>query len=111
MRFLNRITNDAHQRYFLTGNDDETITMTLRYLPSQESWFMDIAYNDFTVFGLRVVKSINLLRQWRNILPFGISCYSKDILDPVFIDDFQSERCALHLLDAEEVQILEDRLS
>ena len=107
MRFLNRIIDHPHQRFFLTGNANQRIAMTLRFLPLVESWVIDIEYEDFRLYGVRVVNSVNFLRQYRNIIPFGMSCQSRDNLDPVFINDFSSQRTALHLLDSEDVQRIE----
>ncbi|PHS61063.1 MAG: hypothetical protein COB09_19130 [Thalassobium sp.] len=108
MRYLNKIDTSAHQNFFLTGISGERINMVLRYMPTQEKWFMDIQWNTFELFGLCVVNSPNLLRKWRNIIPFGISCNSIDGLDPKFIDAFLTQDSSLYLLDEADVIGIEE---
>jgi hypothetical protein len=107
MRFLNKITAKAHQRFFLKGNPNQNITMTLRYMPTQEAWFMDVQYESFSLYGLRVTYSPNLLRKYRNKLPFGFYCGTNDGQDPFFIDDFSTDRARLYLLSPDDVALME----
>ncbi len=107
MKYLNKIQSIAYQRFFLTGNPGQRIIMTLRFLPSQEMWMMDIAYDDFKTNGIAIVNSPNLLRGYKNIIPFGISCNSNDGIDPHFIDDFATQRVNLYLLTAADVEEIE----
>lgn len=107
MNILNKITSAAYQQFFLTGNPGQTITLTLRFLPTQNLWTMDLAYNDFSVNSVAVVAGVNLLRNYRNIIPFGICCITLNGLDPYYIDDFSNLNAALYLLSAEEVINLE----
>jgi hypothetical protein len=108
MRFLNKITNAPSQRFFLTGNPGQRIIMDLRYLPTQQLWLMDIEYENFTVKGIAVLSSPNLLRNYRNIIPFGIACLSSGGLDPYFIDDFTAGNAAMYLLDSADVAAVEE---
>lgn len=107
MNILNKITNLPQQTFFLTGNAGQVITLALRFLPSQNSWIMDLSYGDFQANGIAVVASPNLLRNYRNIIPFGMACFVTDGLDPYYIDDFSSQRVALYLMDATDVQTVE----
>lgn len=79
----------------------------MRFIPSQELWMMDVAYNDFSTKGLIVTQSPNMLRGYKNLIPFGIVCQTIDNLDPHFIDDFAIQRARLYLLDAAEVEEIE----
>lgn len=107
MRYLNKITAEASQKFFLTGNTGQRITMNLRYMPSIQGWQMDLSYNDFTANGIHVVGSPNLLRNFKNIIPFGIACVVTDGLDPYYIDDFSSGRAVLYLLSEADVKSVE----
>jgi len=107
MRFLNKITADASQKFFLTGNPGQRITMTLRFLPTQSQWLMDIEYNDFVARGIHVTSSPNMLRNYKNVIPFGMACVVADGLDPLYIDDFSEGRAAMYLLNASDVQTVE----
>lgn len=110
MKYLNKIEPIAYQKFFLTGNPGQRIEMVLRYLPSQEKWMMDIDYLDFSLKGIMVTASPNILRAYYKIIPFGILCDCPDQIDPAFIDDFATQRCNLYLLNAEEVEDYETRI-
>jgi len=110
MRYLNKITAQAYQRFALTGNPGQRTVATLRYLPSQEIWSLDIEYNDFTLRGIAITQSPNMLRAYKNLIPFGLVCQTIDGLDPMFIDDFATQRARLYLLTADEVEEIEQGL-
>lgn len=107
MRYLNKVNDSAYQRFFLTGNPGQRITMTLRYLPSQQLWSADFVYGDFVLNGIIVTASPNILRNYSNIIPFGIACTTIDGLDPYYLDDFTLQRANLFLLTRDEVQAAE----
>jgi len=109
MLFLNKITADAQQKFFLTGNVGQRIIMNLRYMPTQMLWLMDIEYNDFKTCGIAVTSSPNMLRNYKNLIPFGIACVTGDGLDPYYIDDFSSGRSAMYLLNAADVLEVEKK--
>ncbi len=107
MLLINNITNDPSQTLTLVGENQEQITLHLYYKPTQQGWFYDISYKNFTANGLKMVGSINTLRQWKSSIPFGLACISKDGYDPWFLDDFQSGRMSLYLLNADDVKQIE----
>ena len=109
MKYIDKISDSAIQTLFLTGNAGQRITLTLRFLPSQETWMMDVSDNNgFEVNGVRVVNSPNILRKYRNNIDFGINCVTANGLDPYFIDDFANQSAFLYLMDAEDVQETEE---
>lgn len=108
MRIINKLNSDARQRAFLTGNQGQRIIMDLRYLPTQQLWMMDLQLDDFILKGIVVVNSLNMLRGYHNIIPFGISCNTPDNLDPYRITDFDTGYAVLTLLNADEVMQLEE---
>jgi len=85
---------------------DGTIKLTLKYRPAIQMWFMDIAYNNININGIRICQNLNLIRQWKNILDFGILV--RGSLEPMFIDDFSSGKAEILLLNTDEVQTIED---
>jgi len=110
MRYLNKISASAHQRFNLTGNKGQSITMTLKYRPSQEAWYADFEYEGRSINSVRIVNSPNILRKFRNIFPFGLQCVTRDGLDPVFVDDFSNQNASLYLLDEDEVSTVEESI-
>lgn len=107
MRLLDKLTDDARQETTLTGIPGLRITLTMRYLPTQQRWMMDVVWGDFELRGAMMTASPNMLRNFKNILPFGLACVSNDGLDPYFINDFASGRCKLYLLNADELESIE----
>ena len=103
MNYLNKINDTAYQRFFLTGNKGQNITLTLRYMPFQEIWVMDVEYQNIVINGVRVVNSPNILHTFKNTLPFGFMCASVEDIDPTFIDDFSTQRSNLYLLNEQDV--------
>jgi len=106
MQILDTISNDAKQKHtILLSSDSSPIVIRLVYKPTQLGWFMDVEYDtrNFAVYGLRVTTNLNILNQWRNLLPFGIVCYCDKTQEPLSIEDFLVERAYLAILSQEEV--------
>lgn len=108
MKYLNKITAAPYQQFFLTGIPQETITLTLRYMPSQQMWTMDLAQGDFIANGIQIVAAPNLIRNFRNIINFGMACLTSDGLDPYYVDDFANQRVGLYLLTSDEILQIEE---
>jgi hypothetical protein len=107
MLYINKITNDPSQRMTLTGIPGYQIEMTLRFLPRTKRWVMGVSFGDVSIQGVAVVCSLNLLRQFKNNIPFGISCIRADGLDPYALDDFSGKLANLYLLNAADVAEIE----
>ena len=110
MRYLNKIKAEAYQKFTLSGNSGQLIDMTLRFMPSQSMWMADFSYLDFDLKGIALNNAPNILRGYKDIIPFGIACNSNDGIDPRYIDDFSLQRCNLYLLTFDEVEQIESGL-
>ncbi len=111
MIIITEITDDPKQKFTVQREDNETFTLELEFLEQQERWIYSISNlvnSDIVINGNSIVSNPNLLRQFKRILDFGISCTSADGVDPSFIDDFSSGRVELGILTAAEVQEIED---
>lgn len=108
MLYINKITNSASQQMVLTGIPGVQIDMTLRFMPRVQRWIMGVTYNDFSCQGVAVVNSLNILRQYENVLPFGICCIRADGLDPYQIGDFQDLSSNLYLLDQADIATINE---
>lgn len=108
MFYINKIINAASQQLTLTGIPNVQIGMTLQYMPRIQQWNMGITYGDTIINGILVKCSVNILRQWKNNLPFGIACIRADGLDPYALDDFQDQLANLYLLNSDEVITVEN---
>lgn len=82
---------------------DRVATFTATYRPAAQMWFLDVEYDHVFIRGLRIVRHPNMLTQYENLIPFGLLVDVTDGGEPSIINDLQSERVVLRLLDASEV--------
>lgn len=107
MILVNKLTSNAAQTMKLLTETGEQITFALRYRPAIQCWTFDLAWGVYNINGMRLVNAINIIRQWRDIFPFGLMVKSTDILEPQYIDDFTSGRIKIYILSQSEVLQLE----
>jgi hypothetical protein len=104
---VQQITNFAKQTQSLLFPDGTAISLTLEYKPMQYGWFITkLVYGTFQLQNIRIVISPNFLYQYKNQIPYGIGCSSKDGVEPVNQQDFNSGRCRLFILNSDEVKQL-----
>ena len=101
MKILGGITSTPIQSFTTRAPNGEVITITLRYMPTVQRWFMDLGYGDFSLSGYKIFRSQNILDKFINILPFGIMIDCN--FEPFLIDDFESGRVRMYLLDSGEI--------
>ncbi len=106
------ITADPNQTFdLLLPDSSQSFKLTMRYKARLDSWYMDLVYQDFSIYSRRVCSLPNLLQQWRKVLPFGLGCYTLDGTDPFFLEDFSNGRCGLMVLSQTDLDNLESYLS
>ena len=110
MRQITDITSDAKQKYDIILDDNSVVELTLEYIDSKQGWIFSVTRNDFTVNQRNLVVSPNVLRQFRNYIPFGLAVFSTDKLEPAFIDDFTNDRISLYILNESDLDYLEDNI-
>jgi hypothetical protein len=81
---------------------DGIIEFKLTYRPAIQMWFIDITFGTFILKGMRVCESLNLLHQYKKILPFGLFVEIPDGIEPFLINDFSTERIIINILDSTE---------
>jgi len=106
MQLLSQITNDPYQQIPLTADDGTLITMTLRYLPTQQQWIMNLSSGLFQLNGIVITNGLNILSQYINQITYGMSCISNDLIDPFLVNDFSENRSKLYLLNQTECQTI-----
>lgn len=111
MNRIESINSNPRQNLAVVLDDGSKITLTIHYSTNQRGWYYEISYGDKILNNRRIVTSPNMLRQFRNILPFGLACSTKDGYEPVFIDDFNNERASLYILNEEDVISVEEFLT
>ncbi len=104
MFLIQRVTSNPLQTQTLVLEDGSSVLLTIYFRPLQYGWFInELTYDTFTLTGMRIVNSPNMLNQWRNLLPFGLGCFSTANREPQLQQDFSSGASKLYILSAAEV--------
>lgn len=103
---LTEITDFPKQRLIVVLENNETFELILEYSENTEAWYMDVIYGELQIKGKKVTKHPNLLRQFRNNIPFGIGIDE----EPYFLKDFLEKRVTFNILNEEEVELIEQGL-
>ena len=112
MLLIKNISADTKQLQTLVLPDGSSFQLTLYFVPMQLGWFItNLTYGDFVINYLRITNNPNMLRQWKNQIPFGLACFSKGNREPSFIEDFESNNSQLFILTKSEVEEYEAYLS
>ena len=110
MTKIDTITGAARQHFTILLDDNSKVNFTLEFRANQMGWFYSAIYKNWAHYNRRLVTSLNMLRAFKNILPFGIAVITNDGLEPVFIDDFTNGRASLYLLNAADVVSVEAQI-
>ena len=112
MKLIQNVTADPTQQQTLILDDGTRIDFTMYFRPMMYGWFFEkLVYGDFVLNSSRIVTSPNMLQQYKNVIPFGIACYTSDKQEPKLLQDFSSGYAKLYLLSAAEVIQLSEYLS
>jgi hypothetical protein len=114
MKYIGTITSDPIQNIKLITDDGSKIDLTFEYHPMRQGWYYSFKWGDFEVKNRRLITGYNILRQFRNILPFGFSVTvnnSPQGNEAVFQDDFSNGRAQFYLLNSEDVADVEEKIS
>lgn len=107
MHKLNSISNEPRQKVVIPLDDNSRVTLKLEYRANQIGWFFDFTYEDKTYTNLRLTTSYNVLRNFRNWLPFGLRVDTLDKQEPTDLDDFASGYATLYVLNKNDITITE----
>jgi len=112
MYLIQRITSDASQRQSLILYTGNVMTFDIIYSDSQQGWFItNLIYGSFVAQGLRIVVAPNMLNQFKNLIDFGLGCFTKETREPTLLQDFSSKTFNLYILTKAEVDEYNELLS
>ncbi len=97
---IQNLGENAHQKTTVALADGSVVVFTLNFMPTAQRWAFDMEYDGKTYACLGLAVHPNLLRGFRDTLPFGLACASTDGVDPFDIRDFSSGRIILSVLDS-----------
>ncbi len=110
MQQITNLSDEANQLAKVVLGDGSVASFQFQYLPAIERWAFSVTHPEITLTLETLCAGPNVLRQYRNTIPFGLGCYTTDGADPFYIQDFQSGRVTLYVLSADEVQFFEDSI-
>ena len=102
MQQITGLTSDAKQSISMVLDDGASVKINLDYSDNVKSWFFSINSGSFELSNFRLATSPNILFRFTNILKFGLAILSNDGTDPAFIDDFETERIVMYILNEDE---------
>ncbi len=110
MRQIVVLNDIAKQNFKVSIANYDFVDVTLEFSRSQYSWYMSIKWGDaFEVNNDRVACSPNLLRQYRDIIPFGFLIRGPDSIDPFAIDAWMNG-WGIYILDETDLIDVESLL-
>ena len=107
---ITEITNEPKQKHLLDVEGYERATLYLEFKSNQNAWFFGLEWQDFAIYNTLLVKSYNILRQFKNQLPFGIGIYTASGQDPMTDDAFSGGDAKFYFLTSDDVEEIEDGL-
>jgi hypothetical protein len=109
MMYISQINDDPKQSLSLVIDGYARANMLLEFKPNQYAWFYTLSWNGFVTNQELLSNAPNLLRQYRNQLPFGLLLDTTGGADPMSQDAFITTS-SLYLLSAAEVLEVEQEL-
>jgi len=108
MKQITEITDYPNQKFTVVTETNESFELKLQYSDVNQGWFYSLNYDDLVIINnARVVTSANMLRNFKNQLPFGLSAITNDGSEPIFVDDFSTGRVSMFLLNESDVAEIE----
>lgn len=107
MKLIQGLTDQPKQQTAIVLADGMRANLYLEYRPNQIGWSYNVSLGDFAANGRRLVTGPNVLRQFRELIPFGIAVVTKADAEPLNQTDFIDGTVTLYLLDAADVALIE----
>lgn len=104
---INSLSNEPKQQITMLINDNSRIVLNFEYKSNQLGWFFGFQYEDINYQNIRLTTNYNILRAYRNYLPFGLRCDTLDRGEPMDIDDFSNGYAKVYLLTKSDVKATE----
>lgn len=101
------LSQEPRQEITMLLDDNTKIVFNFEYKSNQLGWFFGFKYGDINYQNIRLTTSYNILRTYRNYLPFGLRCDTPDMEEPTDIADFVTGYATVYLLTKEDVKAIE----
>lgn len=104
---FNNLGNEAKQQITKNLEDGTRVVFNFEYKANQLGWFFGFQYGDVNYQNIRLTTSYNILRAYRNWLPFGLKCDTPDFEEPMDINDFINDYATVYLLEKSDIEYIE----
>lgn len=104
---LNSLGNEPKQQITLLTEENTRVVLSFEYKANQLGWFFGFEYNGEKYENIRLTTSYNILRAYRNWLPFGIMCATNDNFEPLDLNDFATGYASVFILTKEDINGIE----
>lgn len=101
------LSNEPKQQIIMMIDNDIRVPFYFEYRANQLGWFFGFKYGDVDYQNIRLTTAYNILRAYRNWLPFGLRCDTADDEEPMGIDDFVNGYAKVYLLTRPDIQTIE----
>ena len=106
MRKISSLTADPRQTFNAVISGYASAVIVIEYRDLQYGWFISVQWGSFVLNNERVSNSPNLLRQFQNLLPFGIMISGKNDVDPMLIDSWVTTN-DLYIVDSTDFDLVD----
>jgi hypothetical protein len=117
MTILTTLTQDPNQANPIILPDGSKAVWTLYYRPQQKGWTYDLSWSNplnpalaFSLRGQRLVAGPNIIRQFRNQLPFGLMVQTAGQVEPIAQTTFTDGTTTVYVLDPQDVTSIETQI-
>lgn len=107
MKIVNGITSQPKQQMTLVLDDGSSVYLYIEYREQQAGWFANFTRGSWTLNGLRLTASPNLLQKWRNLLPFGLAILTQSNVELLDLMDFVDGTATVYQLNTTDVAAVE----
>lgn len=107
MTQIDNLTNFSNQQVVLILTDGTSAVLNLIFNAATQRWTMNVQYLTKIINGIGLCTFPNILRQWKNIFPFGLAVITADQTDPFTVNDFITGRVKMYLLNSDDVKQVE----
>jgi hypothetical protein len=104
---IDNLTDSADQNTQVVLADGSILALEFVFRPTTQRWTVNVSHPLLTVNGISLCVHPNILRSWRNLVPFGLGCSSSDGVDPFDVEDFADGRVTMYVLDQADVSGVE----
>lgn len=102
---MQQITITENSKIQIINAKNETFNGYINYNSSRQGWFLDLESENFKIYGIRLTSVPNILRQWQDKLGFGICVITENKSEPFFIEDFNTGRAKMYLLEPDDLEL------